>query len=230
MMGDFLRKNVKIFLWIVAVIFIGGIFFFGFGRGGFDINTVAKVNGKKIPYEKFRRQVYQRMQERRMDNEDKEITEGEIKEIKRDVLGSLIQEELICQEAKRYGIKISDSEIINTIHSLPQFQKDGKFHPGLYIQVLRYSLKTEPEKYEEGIKRFLLSQRLRQLILSGIKITEQEIDNGYEKKGLVEAKEEREEFKQKLLNEKRSILFRQWLVGLYQKVKIVSYLEKFKGR
>jgi len=223
-MMNFVRKNVKTFLWSIAIAFIIGVFLWNFSTRRL-IDCVARVNGIKISYSSFLESVNRRIRNWYDENPEKELTDAQTKELKSEVLSSLIQEELLHQEAKKYGIYVSQSEIINTIRSLPQFQKDGKFQPQLYFYILRNYFRTEPATYEAQIKNAIINQKLRSLILSGVKVTDQEVKEEYERK---KTKEEEEEFKKNFLQEKKILFYRQWLISLYQKAKIINNLDKIE--
>jgi peptidyl-prolyl cis-trans isomerase D len=223
-MMSFLRKNVKTFLWCIVISFVIGVFLWNFSTRRL-IDCVVRVNGIKISYSSFLESVNRRIRNWYDENPEKELTDAQTKEIKSEVLNSLIQEELLHQEAKRYGIYVSQSEVINTIRSLPQFQKDGKFQPQLYFYILRNYFRTEPATYEAQVKNAIINQKLRNLILSSVKVTDQEVKEEYEKRKI---KEEEEEFKKNFLQEKKVLFYRQWLISLYQKAKIINNLDKIE--
>lgn len=223
-MMSFLRKNVKTFLWCIVISFVIGVFLWNFSTRRL-IDCVVRVNGIKISYSSFLESVNRRIRNWYDENPEKELTDAQTKELKSEVLSSLIQEELLHQEAKKYGIYVSQSEIINTIRSLPQFQKDGKFQPQLYFYILRNYFRTEPATYEAQVKNAIINQKLRSLILSSVKVTDQEVKEEYEKRKI---KEEEEEFKKNFLQEKKILFYRQWLISLYQKAKIINNLDKIE--
>jgi len=221
---SFLRKNVKTFLWCIVISFVIGVFLWNFSTRRL-IDCVVRVNGIKISYSSFLESVNRRIRNWYDENPEKELTDAQTKELKSEVLNSLVQEELLHQEAKKYGIYVSQSEIINTIRSLPQFQKDGKFQPQLYFYILRNYFRTEPATYEAQVKNAIINQKLRNLILSSVKVTDQEVKEEYEKRKI---KEEEEEFKKNFLQEKKILFYRQWLISLYQKAKIINNLDKIE--
>jgi len=221
---NFLRKNIRIFLWCIAVAFIGGIFLWNFSTRRLT-DCVLQVNGTKISYSSFLEALNRRIRNWYDENPEGELSDAQTKEIKSEVLNSLIQEELLYQEAKKYGIYVSQSEVISTIRSLPQFQRDGKFEPQLYFYVLRNYFRTEPATYEAQIRRAITHQKLRNIILSSVKVTDQEVKDEYQRRKI---KEKEEDFKENFLQEKRMLFYRQWLVSLYQKAKIINNLDKIE--
>jgi len=221
---NFLRKNVRVFLWCIAIAFIIGVFLWNFSTRGF-IDCTVKVNGTKIAYSTFLDALNRRIRNWYEENLEQELTDVQRKEIKFEVLSSLVQEELIRQEVKKYEICVSQSEIISTIQSLPQFQREGKFDPQLYFYVLRNYFRTEPAVYEAQIKRLIANQKMRDLIISSVKVTDQEVKDEYNRRKI---KEKEEDFKKTFLQEKKMLFYRQWLLSLYQKAKIINNLDKIE--
>ena len=222
---NFLRKNVKTFLWSIAIAFIGGVFLWNFSTRRL-IDCVVSVNGTKIPYSSFLDSVNARIRNWYDQNPEGELTDDQRKEIKSQVLNSLIQEQLLLQETKKYGIYVSQSEVINTIRSLPQFQREGKFDPRLYFYILQNYFRTEPAVYESQIKRVISNQKMRDFIISSVKVTDQEVKDEYERRKIRD--KEDEDFKKDLLQEKKILFYREWLFGLYQKAKIINNLDKIE--
>ncbi len=223
-MMNFLRKNVKIFLWCIVIAFVGGVFLWNFSTRRL-IDCVVQVNGTKISYSSFLDSVNRRVRNWYDQNPEGELSDDQRREIKSEVLNSLVQEQLLLQEAKRYGIYVSQSEVINTIRSLPQFQREEKFDPRLYFYILQNYLRTEPAVYETQIKRVITNQKMREFIISSVKVTDQEVKDEYERRKI---KEEEEDFKKDFLQEKKILLYRQWLLSLYQKAKIINNLDKIE--
>ena len=221
---NFLRKNVRTFLWCIVIAFVIGVFLWNFSTRRL-IDSVLQVNGTKISYSSFLETLNRRIRTWYDENPEGELNDAREKEIKSEVLNYLIQEELLHQEAKSYGIYVSQSEVINTIRSLPQFQRDGKFQPDLYFYILRNYFRIEPAAYEAQIKTAIMHQKLRNLILSSVKVTDQEVKDEYKRR---KVKEKEEDFKENFLQEKKILFYRQWLFSLYQKAKIVNNLDKIE--
>jgi len=223
-MMNFLRKNVKTFLWSIAIAFIGGVFLWNFSTRRL-IDCVVQVNGTKVSYSSFLESVNMRIRNWYDQNPQAELSDDQRKEIKSEVLNAFIQEQLLIQEARKYGIYVSQSEVINTIRSLPQFQREGKFEPQLYFYILQNYFRTEPAVYEAQIKQLIINQKVRDFIISTIKVTDQEVKDEYERRKM---KEKTEDFKESFLQEKKVLFYRQWLLSLYQKAKIINNLDKIE--
>jgi len=221
---NFVRKNVRTFLWCIAIAFIGGVFLWNFSTQRL-VDCVVKVNRSKISYTSFLDSVNVRIRNWYDQNPETELSDDQRKEIKSEVLNSLIQEELLLQEAKKYRIYVSQSEVINIIRSLPQFQREGKFDPQLYFYILQNYFRTEPAVYEAYLRRVIINQKMRDLIISNVKITDQEVKDEYERRKI---EEKEEDFKESFLQEKKVLFYRQWLLSLYQKAKIINNLDKIE--
>jgi len=145
-----LKRSARELLLLIAFIFIGGIFLWNYSTK-VSLDTVLVVNGRKVPYEDYQRILIREL-ERARENKEKELTEKEKNIIKRNILSSLVQEQLLLEEADKLGIDVSDEIVANTIASFPQFQRDGKFDIRLYYDFLRYYYRTTPEEFEKEIK------------------------------------------------------------------------------
>src|SRR5512145_1688701 len=151
-----LREKSKIFLWIVAVAFIG----FMVAVWGMDLrssesmvaaNVVGEVNGEAIDARAYDAAVRGMINSYREQNQDRDPTEDQQREYAEQAWTNLIQRTILRQEAKRRGIKVTDAEVVAYIRHNPleQFLQnpalhtDGRFDMQKYQQFLndpRYDL------------------------------------------------------------------------------------------
>lgn len=83
------------------------------------------------------------------------------------VLNRLIQRELIKQAASDGGMAVSDAAVDQMIVSNPQFQQDGQFNQGLFVQLLR-NLGYTPTSYRDLlIEDVLVNQHATAVAESG---------------------------------------------------------------
>ncbi len=219
-MMDALRKHMKKVMWVIAFMFIGGIFFW-YGKIGGITDAVAQVNGFKISAKDYHKRVTQQLRRDREQMET-ELSDDQILQIRRQILSSMITQEVLYQEAKRLGIIVTTEEIISTIHSLPQFQQDKEFNFQLYIQTLRYSMNSTPDDFEILIKKNIANRKLERLILTSAKATIPELKITYlnSNGNLNDFDDSKEELKNTLLQNKRTALYKSWMTSLQQKTKI----------
>ena len=151
-MFDTVRNNkriVQVFLGLIALTF--GVF----GVGSYvseGANTVAQVNDQKISA--FELDQALREQEERIRgalgaNFDPQILKDP--SIKAGVLQNLINERLIGVELEKNKIVTTNAAINDYVHSIPDFQEDGKFSKKQYETVLA-SQRMSPAQFENDIR------------------------------------------------------------------------------
>ena len=227
-MMNFIRRNTKYFLWVIATVFIIGVFFWNFTPK--PIDYVAKVNGVKILYNNFRRDYEKELLSIRKERKNEELPESTKNRIKEEVLKRLIFDLIFIQETKKHKINVSKAEIASIIRSDPGFQYEGKFSRKRYYAVLKY-LGITPPIYEKQLEQTIKKQKLHRIIFSGIQITDLEIKQAYKtrKQGdLSQFENDKESFKESFKQEKKMLLFNHWLETLQKKYKIVNKLEQIE--
>lgn len=178
-----MRRSARRILWITIILIIPA--FIWWGTGGLrerEINLVASVNGKGITKEAYYKELqglYREMQEKMGEKFDEEMAKA--LNLKGAVLNSLIERELLLQEAKREKIRVSDQELREEIKSYPAFQKEGKFAKETYFALLDW-LGYTPQKFEEEMRKDISITKLRNMVLEGVGISEEEIRDEYLKK------------------------------------------------
>ncbi len=175
-MMNFLRKHkVKIFL-ITIFGFLAGTFV-GFGSYLFGdrnyYDTVAVVNGVKIPYKIYYSLYNNRLESLRQTGQD--ITEEMKKSVQNDIVKNLIQDEIIWQQTKNYGITVTDKELAADIQRYPYFTNEqGQFDIRYYYKFLN-NIRLSPKDFENLRRKQIASNKLQMLIASGAKISRSEI-------------------------------------------------------
>ncbi len=187
MMDCFRKHKVKIIL-IILIGFFGGTFIAGFGvstlgkTNSFD--AVAVVNGKKIPY-RFFHSLYNNTINS-LSHSENEITTDITTAIKNDIVRALIQDELIYQQAKDYGITVSDTELAYDIQGYSYFLNgQGIFDSRKYYQFLN-NLMISPKDFETLRRKQIVANKLKVLIASTVKVSKTEKINHKESQLLQE--------------------------------------------
>ena len=134
---------------VIAIVFI----FWGVGTNmNNNRNSVATVNDREISY-----QDYQRAYEQAVDNLQKQFG-GQVPPgllegmgIKQQVVGQLIQAELLRQGGEEMGIVLSDLATQREIEQMEAFQQEGNFDLSRYKSVLSQNRMT-PTSFEDGLK------------------------------------------------------------------------------
>ena len=176
-MMNFFRKHKVAIILVILIGFFGGTFIAGFGVSTFgkvsSLDTVAVVNGKKIPY-KYYYSLYNNALGM-LKNSGQEINEEMMTLTQNHILRNLIQDELIWQQTKKYGIIVTDTELAQDIQSYPYFLNDrGQFDSRNYYQFLN-NLRMSPKDFESLRRKQLASNKLKLLVASATQISESEL-------------------------------------------------------
>lgn len=188
-----LRNNMKYILIVVAAAFII-MLVFSWGMGGFQNKTgvekgiIGEINGQQIQYKNYANAVSQQLSQIRNQSPQQEISDFQIKRIRDQVWESFLQNILFTEEIKRLNIKISPEEIVFHLRNNPPeflrsneyFQTDGQFDILKYHQAL-----SNPDNYNQWIpienylREQIPLQKLRQRIISTIRVTDNELFYNY---------------------------------------------------
>ena len=126
-------------------------------------SSAAKVNGEEISQQAFQNQYNIASQNLSPQEADSPTV---VANLKRQVLSSLIDQELLRQYAKDLKLGVSDERIKQEIVTTPSFQNNGKFDNVLYQQLLQ-SNGISAETYAGYVREALHLEQLQ----SGLGIT-----------------------------------------------------------
>ena len=180
-MLSYLRKRkgstlIKGILIAVALTFFGGFGLLGYCRSressrDKEANTAASVNDTVITRQQLLKAI-QRANTARTSPQ----TEAEALKQKDDILNTLINQELIYQEAVNSGITVSDNEVQQTIAQI--FQKDGVFNPQFYRAYLVQNNMSESD-LEDNIRRQLIITKMSETVTAGALVSEDDVYQSY---------------------------------------------------
>lgn len=167
---------IKILLGAIVIVFI----FWGVGSFTAErTGRVAMVNGDQITQDEYRN-AYDNMVEqmrRRFGNNFSETMIEQFK-IKTKALDQLINNRLLVQEADRLDFRVSNVEVADVIRNIGAFKSGGVFSNRLYKNVLN-RLRLSPEEFELEQKEAMLIEKLRNVITSSAKVSDQEVLDWY---------------------------------------------------
>ncbi len=154
--------------------------FWGFGGGGLfnRIHPVATINGNQILADQVDReatnlrQVLQQMYGANAAAVLKNIN------IRQEALDRLIEGQLISEEARHLGISISDEALQQKIATTPAFQRDGQFDFDTYQELLRGN-NMLPSEYENGERKQMIADTLRNMINAGVQVSDDEARHAF---------------------------------------------------
>lgn len=144
--------------------------------GGGGVQYVAEVNGEGISTSELQQQINQ--QKRRLlmnlgDNVDPSMLDDQM--LAGPALEYMIQQKLLMQAAREYGLAISDQRLGEFIADMAPFQVEGVFDPQLYRRVVSdqgYS----PAGFQTALRDDLLMMQLRAGLASSEFATASEVD------------------------------------------------------
>ena len=180
-MLQYLRDNtgswiIKIILGVIVVVFI----FMGMGTlGSNDKGTVATVNDEPITLEEYK-QSYSRlkaqMRQRFGGNLNQDILD--MLNLERQAMNQIVNRRLMAMEADRLGITVSEGELRRSLENISAFKDNGVFSMDRYKQVLAANRLT-PESFEASQAASLRQQKLRDLVVSSIAVSDPEAEKWY---------------------------------------------------
>ncbi|MDO6440649.1 SurA N-terminal domain-containing protein [Marinobacter sp. 2_MG-2023] len=137
--------------------------------GGFSGEPeVATVNGEDITEREFLRVVQMESQRRlsAMERPDPAMLNED--QIRKDVLDSLVQEQVLIQDASAQGLALTDADIDALITQMPQFQVDGQFNRDRFVASVRNLGMGVGEFREAMRKQYVVNQIRGGIMQSGL--------------------------------------------------------------
>ncbi|MBI4752886.1 SurA N-terminal domain-containing protein, partial [Candidatus Desantisbacteria bacterium] len=174
-MFKIIRKNTLVISWIIAVTFIVTIFIsWGMNFSGKALMPhMAIVNGKKITADEFQ-QAYQTKYNNLKDSYGKDFDPESIPDLKKQVLDSLVKENILLAEANRYGITVTEDEVVNGVRS--SFQDVNT-----YNQYIKFAPPLWWKKKEVDVEKEIMMAKLIGAMVDHITLTDGEIDSYYKR-------------------------------------------------
>lgn len=187
-----MRDNMKVIIWITAIVFLVG---FGVLQLGGVLNppnaagpagVIAKINGEPIRYEEFMGMYQNIVNQYRQTHE---LKEGEDSYIREQAWENMVQSRLIGQEVRRRRIVASPEEIKIAIRyappqfvtAAPGFQTNGQFDYRKYLAELDNPNSQVPwAQVEAYVAETLPQQKLQQEIASTAKVSEGDVRERYQ--------------------------------------------------
>ncbi len=160
--------STRFIIIVVAAIFAfaGGSSASGQGCAG---GMAATVNGETVSTTEFEKAVRSNYRRAGADLDDE--ARGRLAS---STLDQLIKQQVQLQEARRLGLAVSDAEVARSVRAQEAFQKDGAFDEKTFLEVLA-RMGFGRTEFEEGQRDYLLLQKLEELAVRGVLVTEAEV-------------------------------------------------------
>ena len=180
---------ILIIAFLATIIFEWGMNYLGMGG---KVDAFGKVNNHEISYQEYEKLVQQQVEQMRQQSEGKDVTEQQISQIRDQVWNSLVSQTLTKEAIDKYGIKVSDGEILDWIYNRPEslpepikrnfMDSTGVFNAAFYQQALNMKTKEATQfwgQVENYLRETLLSERLQAVLTEGIVLSEADVIEAY---------------------------------------------------
>ena len=173
-----LRKHMKTIIWAIVGTFLA-LIFFGWGMQSQSLkgqkDYVAKINSKKITYAEFN-ELYRTWADKYRKTYGEAFDDKMSEELQKNLVKSLILNELLYQEANRNNLKIGRFELEETVKNLPIFRNEqGQFDPRRYEEGKKVLPKSWWEGQQKEVERTLLSRKLELRIKNAVKVSDEDV-------------------------------------------------------
>lgn len=156
----------RVLIGIVGIAFVVGI---GGSDSGGKSQLYAVVNGQAVTKSEFDQVMRQAARQA-----GRNLSDSERNDLAGDVLERMIIQEVLLAQASSLHVGVSAEEVARILRSQPAFQKDGKFDEASYQHWLREQGQSA-ERFEDNIRRSLLTNKMRDLAGAGVTVTESEV-------------------------------------------------------
>jgi peptidyl-prolyl cis-trans isomerase D len=176
-MLDLMRKHAR--NWLLGIIIIVFIFYFGSMGGREKAERVAMIDGKPIVYADFQRE-YRNLVDAYRQRFGQGLTEEMLKSLnlKQQALDNLINQAVVFKKAEEMNVTVTDEDVKALILSYQGFQRNGAFDQRIYEQTLRTN-KISPDEFEAIQRKMLITLKVEDLIQDGVKVSDQEVYDLY---------------------------------------------------
>lgn len=147
---------------------------YNFGGGGGQEMIVAKVGGETVPLLEVQRSIQNLTRNRQI---PPEVLPNMIPTI----VESMITERALAYEAERQGMKVSEEDVIAAIKQMAPslFGPDGAFIGTQQYAAILGQQGMTIQQFENEVRRQVLVSRLRNVVLEGVIVSPQEIEQEY---------------------------------------------------
>ena len=190
-----LRENTGVILWILVISF--GIIWVLQDSGAFDVvgrtgDTIAEVNGDPISYQEYVRAVEAQMQA--YQQQTGEAPTPQMSDLIREqVFNALVEERLREQAMERLGITVTDDEVVQMVlgdnpHPIIKAyfgDENGNVNRALLQNFIDNPAAREDWiRLEEYLRAERARQKLEQLLLATVRVSDQEVAEEYRRRTL----------------------------------------------
>ncbi len=186
---------ILIIAFLATIVFEWGMNYMGMGG---QTDAFAKINSKEISYQDYERIVQQQVEQMRQQNQGKDIDDATMNQIRDQVWNSLVSQTISQQAIEKYGIKVTDKEILDWIYNRPEtlpepikknfMDSTGVFNAGFYQQALGMKTKEATQfwsQVENFCRETLLSEKLQAVLTEGAVVSEGDVLDKYKEDNII---------------------------------------------
>ncbi len=171
-----LRKHARYFYVLFGIIILSFVLWVpGMNNDRSEVTDLAKIGDNVITQDEFWRS-YDNAQQLYRDAYKEKFDDAMQAQLKRDVLGGMIQSRILMVAAAESGVSVSDQELNDSIVSNPAFARDGVFSVEMYQGILRQN-RLNPAKYEEAKRGELLMKKMRSVYENAVDLAPSELSS-----------------------------------------------------
>lgn len=189
-----LRQSTKVVMILVAISFVGlmvfewGMDFSGRTSSQTGSAALGSVDGAEISVEEYQRQYQALYEQAQRQSPDGSFSPEQLEQIEQQAWDNVVELTLLRHEARRRGIILTDSELIEYVRynpppeivNLPAFQTDGQFDLQKYQLALGDpALAQTWADYEAQLRLTLPIQKLQEQVVAGVTVTDPELLDAY---------------------------------------------------
>lgn len=157
------RKWLVVTIWISTISFIAaGMVGWGSYNFGLNAGIVARVGKIEITQNQLQNR-YQQLYAQYDTSGNLDAKKANELGLEKMALNNLIEQALLKNLALDLGLRVSNKEVIDEIMSLDYFQKEGKFDPTTYKNILSQN-RIKPSEFEEDVLNDLLIKKVANIL------------------------------------------------------------------
>ncbi|MBI4436340.1 MAG: peptidyl-prolyl cis-trans isomerase [Candidatus Omnitrophica bacterium] len=176
MVFKFLRKYVKVFLWVMAVLIIPSFILWGVGssiRSYQKSHEAGRIFRHRVTWEEYETSLRTIEMLLSLSNLQTYVQFLNPIDLAWDRL-------ILLHEAKRRKIEVSNEKVIAYVQKIPAFQGEGSFDVKRYEEMLARAFRTTPRIFEEEVRKTLILSKLREQIVAEVSLDEETLKEEYQ--------------------------------------------------
>lgn len=168
---------LKIIMGVIALTFVITMGWWGIKAP--QQSVLASVNGHDVNAQDYRKAYTRAVAYYREVYKDKFDTEMlEKMKVRDKVLEDLVSRELWIEEAGRFGVRVSDEELRDSIIKMNEFHKDGRFDRTYYERLLKLN-RVSVGEFEEAKRKELMIDKVKRLVKDSVAVADEEVNEAF---------------------------------------------------